>query len=387
MPAEPRINVSSGRPLEGLAHYSRALRVGEIVLQSGTTAIDRDGNVLGENVSAQIEAILKLARGSMGAADGIFENVVRARLYVTDSAIVDEAGRAFARAFAGINPVVTLVPICQLARPAQLIEIELEAVDSAADAAEHIDAPAFAHAGSAAITIEGRILIGGIAVSGDSAAAGTTFGLNAVQELIHRAGGVIEDLVAIKFFVVDISQSAEIVSHSGRLLGAVKPTITIIGIPPFADANVGLVVEAEAVIGAGKKRRDTPHSQFLEFSESVVVDDQIYLSNFAPLDRSGMVQHADDWAAQIDHCIENLESVLTQLGASLDDVIVRRFFTRANADMNRVYGEGPGWFAPTRPTALGCRIVSHLDSASLISVEAHAVRGAGNNIDWRTIDL
>ena len=34
-----RINVASGRPLESLAHYSRALRVGDTVLQSGTTAI------------------------------------------------------------------------------------------------------------------------------------------------------------------------------------------------------------------------------------------------------------------------------------------------------------------------------------------------------------
>ncbi len=387
MPAQPRINVSSGRPLEGLAHYSRALRVGEIVLQSGTTAIDRDGNVLGKDVSAQIDAILNLARGSMGAADGVFENVVRARLYVTDSTIVDEAGRAFERAFSGINPVVTLVPICQLARPAQLIEIELEAIDGATDTAQHIEAPAFVTHGSAAITIDDKILIGGIAASGETVAASTAYALNAVKELIQRAGGVVEDLVAVKFFVVDISQSAEIVMHAARVLETVKPTLTIIGIPPLADANIGLVVEAEALLGADNNRRDTPHGQFPEFSESVEVDDQIYLSNFAPLDHDGLVVHRGDWAAQIDHCIENLESVLTKLGASLDDVIVRRFFTRENADMNRVYGEGPGWFSATRPTALGCRIISHLDSASLISVEAHAVKGAGNNIDWRTVDL
>ena len=43
-----RINVGSGRPLEHLAHYSRALRVGDMVMQSGTTAIDIEGNVIGE---------------------------------------------------------------------------------------------------------------------------------------------------------------------------------------------------------------------------------------------------------------------------------------------------------------------------------------------------
>jgi len=387
MTAEPRINVSSGRPLEGLAHYSRALRVGELVLQSGTTAIDRDGNVLGENVSAQIDAILELAHGSMGAADGVFENVVRARLYVTDSAIINEARCAFESALSGISPVVTLVPICQLARPKQLIEIELEAVDNASKNALHIDASEFTQEGSAAISIGGRILIGGIAASGGSATEQVVYGLNVIQELIRRAAGNMEDLVAVKFFIVDISQSAEIIAQAGRLLGTVRPTVTITGIPPLADSNVLLIVEGEALKGAGDNRSDTPHPHFSEFSESVVVNDQIYLSNFTPVNRSGMIQHPGDWAAQIDYCLADLGSVLIQLGGSLDDVIVRRFFTREDTEMNRAYGDGPGWFSATRPTALGCRIIGHQHEKSLISVEAHAVRGARNNIDWRMIEL
>ena len=387
MPSQHRINVSSGRPLEGLAHYSRALRVGAVVLQSGTTAIDREGNVLGDTVTAQIEAILKLARDSMGAAQGVFEDVVRARLYVTDNTVLDEAGRAFDRAFAGINPAIMLVPICQLARPAQLIEIELEAVDGAAATAQHIDASECVDYGTGAVVVGGRILVGGIASSSTSATAQTDQALNAVLSLLDRAGGTSDDLVGIKFFVTDISRSAEIISRAGSILGSVKPTVTIIGIPPLLDAEVGLIVEAEGVIGAGRRRLNTPHPRFPAFSRSVCVDEHIYLSNFEPLNESASVQHAGDWAAQIDYCIENLGSTLEQLGASLDDVVMRRFFTRAGAEMNRVYGEGPGWFAATRPTALGCRIVSHLDDESLISVEAHALRGAGENIDWRTIDV
>jgi enamine deaminase RidA (YjgF/YER057c/UK114 family) len=42
-----RVDVASGKSLEELAHYSRAVRVGDMVLQSGTTAIDRQGNVRG----------------------------------------------------------------------------------------------------------------------------------------------------------------------------------------------------------------------------------------------------------------------------------------------------------------------------------------------------
>ena len=118
-----------------------------------------------------------------------------------------------------------------------------------------------------------------------------------------------------------------------------------------------------------------------------MVNDQIYLSNVSPIDQSGSVLYSGDWAAQIDHCIGQLESALEQLDSSLDDVTVRRYFTRAGADMNRIYGEGPGWFAANRPTALGCRITGHLQNDALVSVDAHAVRGAGKNIDWRTIEV
>ena len=73
-----RINVASGRRLEKLAHYSRAVRAGDRVFQAGTTAIDREGNVVGEgDITKQVEAIMRIAEWSMGKAGGKLEDVVR----------------------------------------------------------------------------------------------------------------------------------------------------------------------------------------------------------------------------------------------------------------------------------------------------------------------
>src|SRR4026208_1950062 len=113
-----RGHVASGRTLEKLAHYSRAVRVGDMVLQSGTTAIDRQGNVRGVGdvaapgdpspalargrtgqagaggaVAAQVDAIRGSARWSMGKAGGRLEDVVRSRMYVTDIAVAAAAAR------------------------------------------------------------------------------------------------------------------------------------------------------------------------------------------------------------------------------------------------------------------------------------------------------
>ena len=110
MAANRRINVASGRSLEKLAHYSRALRVGDTVLQSGTTAIDRAGNVRGvDDVAKQIETIMTIAEWSMGKAGGKLADVVRSRIYVTDVALADSAARAFARYLRDARPASTLV--------------------------------------------------------------------------------------------------------------------------------------------------------------------------------------------------------------------------------------------------------------------------------------
>ncbi len=134
-----RINVSSSRPLEPLANYSRALRCGDMVLQSGTTAIDTNGDIIGENdIGAQVDAIVDIARDTMGQAGGSLEDVVRSRIYVTDVNMADDAMRAFGRHFRDIRPAVTLLEIARLARPTQLIEIEFDAVDGARDRAKRI---------------------------------------------------------------------------------------------------------------------------------------------------------------------------------------------------------------------------------------------------------
>ena len=118
MAGHRRVNVASGRPLEKMAHYSRAVRVGDMVLQSGTTAIDRQGNVRGiGDVAAQVDAIMAIARWSMGKAGGQLEDVVRSRIYVTDIAVADAAARAVAKYFRDVRPAATLVQVNRLARP------------------------------------------------------------------------------------------------------------------------------------------------------------------------------------------------------------------------------------------------------------------------------
>ncbi len=165
MATHRRINVSSGRSLEATAHYSRAVRVGDTVLQAGTTAIDRKGDVRGVgDVATQVETIMAIAEWSMGKAGGRLDDVVRSRIYVTDMSVADQAARAIAQRFRTARPASTLVEVRGLARPEQLIEIELDAVDGAASTAKRIGsgrAIEDQYAYSRAVRVGDRVFISG----------------------------------------------------------------------------------------------------------------------------------------------------------------------------------------------------------------------------------
>lgn len=395
-----RINVSSGRPLEPLAHYSRAIRVGDKVLQSGTTAIDTEGNIIGENdVAKQVDAIVGIAEETMGRAGGSLEDVVRTRLYVTDIALADDALRAFGRHFGDVRPASTLVAINALARPTQLIEIELEAVDGAKEKAVRISSgrPTEELWGySRAVRMGDTIYVSGstaLTADGDVAHPGDMYGQNraaleTIFDAVGQAGGAVEDIVYTKTFMTDISRIGDRRRAALEAFGDTRPTSTVLGLRDGALVRPEMLaeIEAEAIVGAGATRQEfysgDAREKALGYARAVAVGDVVHVSGCTAMDPSGQVQGVGDWAAQYDLCLTHVQEALEQAGALLDDVVRRRTFTVTGAKRNRPYGEGPAWFADSRPSSLGCTIDSLVHPDMVVEVDAWAVKGAHADIEW-----
>ena len=124
-----RQRVSSGSSWEAAVGYSRAVRTGAHVTVAGTTAVDPQGQVVGQgDCYEQTRFALTRIAAALDEVGAGMRHVVRTRLFVTDITRWEEVGRAHAEVFGEVRPACTMVEVARLIDPELLVEVEADAI-------------------------------------------------------------------------------------------------------------------------------------------------------------------------------------------------------------------------------------------------------------------
>jgi enamine deaminase RidA (YjgF/YER057c/UK114 family) len=122
-----RQRVRSGSPFEQTIGFSRAIRIGNRVLVSGTAPIWPDGSC-DPDPEVQARRCFEIILTALQEAGASPEHVVRTRVYLTDASFADAVGRAHGAIFAEVRPASTMIVVAGLLDPRWKVEIEAEAI-------------------------------------------------------------------------------------------------------------------------------------------------------------------------------------------------------------------------------------------------------------------
>ncbi len=123
-----RINYSSGAPLEEKVGYSRMVKIGPYIKIGGTTSVQPDGTVYGEDAAEQTRYVLDKQIKLLELAGASKEDVFSVFIYTTDITQGAKICEAYSEFFHDIKPLNTMVEITRLNRPTQFVEIVMEAM-------------------------------------------------------------------------------------------------------------------------------------------------------------------------------------------------------------------------------------------------------------------
>ncbi len=119
-----RTNIPGESPYEPIIGFSRAVRVGERVLVSGTGPVGADD----ASPEEQARRVLAILRQALEKAGGSLAQVVRTRIYLTNREDWEPVGRVHGEVFGAVRPAATMVVVAALLHPAWRVEMEAEAV-------------------------------------------------------------------------------------------------------------------------------------------------------------------------------------------------------------------------------------------------------------------
>lgn len=388
-PATSRVTVRNNTALEASFGYSRAVRAGNLVQISGTTAWNEKGEITGiGDAYAQTRQALSNIESVLKRADASMSDVVRTRLYVTDASLFGEYAKAHSEFFRDIRPASLLVEVDALSHPDLMVEIEAEAiVADDKNPRELISSgtrwePWFGY--SRAVKAGNTIHVSGTTawnekgeiVGADDYYLQTRQSLANIKAWLQKSGAEMKDVVRTRVYTRDVGQFKAIAKAHREFFGNVLPSTTLLEIKRLAEPE--MLVEIEAVAVTGNNRdvilTGTKWEPLYGYSRAVRAGNQVHVSATAAWDpATGKVDGNMDFEAQTRQILANLEAALKKAGARKEDVVRTRIYTTDASQRDAIGKAHSEMFGDIRPATLFVQVARMTEPEIKLEIELDAV--------------
>lgn len=375
-PERERTLVSSGTRWEPWFGYSRAVKVGNTIHVSGTTAWNAAGEIVGDgDYYLQARQSLANIRDWLRKAGADMSDVVRTRVYTRDVAEFEAIARAHREFFGAILPATTLLEINGLAEDDMLVEIEAVAVidDDRARVATGTKWESL-YGYSRAVRAGDQVHVS--ATAAWNPATGRVDGdmdfeaqarqiLENLQAALDRAGADLGDVVHSRIFTTDITRTAAIARLYRSALGRADAALTLIETSRMTEPEIKLEIEVDAVLGNNSSKGNNR----MQDITSDAGDGLVHIGLTLPEDATAPL------ATQAASVFTRILSDAAAQGVPSEYIVRTRLFVSDIADFKPVAGAHAEAFGALAPATAMVQLAAMPADGVRIAAEAVGFKG------------
>jgi enamine deaminase RidA (YjgF/YER057c/UK114 family) len=391
------------------APVAGAVRAGERIYLSAGNALQADGTVKGlGDAAAQTHAALDSLEASLHAAGGSLANLTKLTTCIVDRGYRPDVYRVITERIPNVRPVSTGLVVAGLGLPELIVQIDAEAAIPANPVRhtrpytfESWHGQGFPWHGAMVTTTDDEFFVRGQTGAGldhsGTAAKGrrvadadaqADLAMQNLALLLGEAGSSIDDVCKITVYISDRAYRAGVYPMIGKHFGDTRPVSTGIVTTAFARPDVLFEIDVVAI----RKQNGKPHQRLRQYHSSAakygtetqpldckfcmvaVAGDRILLRGQTGMGLDEKLYGAGDAKAQAEQAMDNVETLLAEAGAGIDDVAKATVYVTESDFLPAVNAAVLKRFGKTAP-AFATVVVKGLASPELLmEVDIVAVR-------------
>jgi enamine deaminase RidA (YjgF/YER057c/UK114 family) len=381
------------------------VKAGNRIFLRGQTGLDLEQRLVSEDAAAQAEQAMQNVKVLLTEAGAGLEHICKVTTYITDRAYREPVYNVIGHHLKGIPTVGTGLIVKGLAMPELKMEIDVDAVIPQASPhqrwrifntrhwfGQSIDREAcmvmrtedeIYLRGQTGAALDGSRMVG-LGRTPEDAAAQADQAMQNAKILLEEAGASLEDVCKLRVYIADRAYREPVYQVLGRHFGDVHPCSTGLIMRGFARPEILFEIDMAVALSKGaphqRWRKFETRQQYTDgqdlrckFCMAVRAGERVYLRGQTGSRFDGEFVGYGDAAAQADQAMQNIKTLLAEVGASLHDICKITTYIADRAYREAVYRVVGQYLKGVFPVGTGLIVDGFANPRILVEIDVDAV--------------